>query len=64
MRRRQRDHNMRVLALAIAATFAIGVPMAVPAMAQDTTIIKKHNDYDNGQSKVIIKKKENTYRNY
>ena len=55
---------MRVLALAIAATFAIGVPMAVPAMAQETTTIKKHNEYDNGQSKVIIKKKENTYRNY
>ena len=50
---------MRILALAIAATFAIGVPMAAPAMAQDTTIIKKHND-DNGQSKVIIKKKNDT----
>jgi hypothetical protein len=52
-------HDMRILALAIAATFAIGIPMAAPAMAQDTTIINKHND-DNGQSKVIIKKKDDT----
>jgi hypothetical protein len=57
--RKQGGHDMRILALAIAATFAIGIPMAAPAMAQDTTIIKKHND-DNGQSKVIIKKKDDT----
>jgi hypothetical protein len=52
---------MRVLALAIAAAFAIGV--AVPAMAQDTTVIKKHQGYDNGQSKVIIKKKSDEPQN-
>jgi hypothetical protein len=53
------DHNMRVLALAIAAAVAVGVT-AVPVMAQDTTtVIKKHDD-DTGRSKVIIKKKENT----
>ena len=53
---------MRVLTFAIAAAFAIGVT-AVPVMAQDTTVIKKHNDYDNGGSKVIIKKKSDEPRN-
>ena len=50
---------MRVLALAIVAAFAIGV--AVPAMAQDTTVIKKDNGSygnDHARSKVIIKKKQ------
>ena len=49
---------MRILVFAIAAAFALGVPAAVPAKAQDTTVIKKHRDYDNDRAKVIIKKKE------
>jgi hypothetical protein len=32
-------------------------------MAQDTAVIEKHNDYDNGGSKVIIKKKSDEPRN-
>jgi hypothetical protein len=49
---------MRILAFAIAAAFALGLPAAVPAKAQDTTVVKKHRDYDNDRAKVIIKKKE------
>lgn len=49
---------MRILAFAIAAAFALSVPAAIPAKAEDTTVIKKHRDYDNDHAKVIIKKKE------
>jgi hypothetical protein len=54
---------MRVLALAIAAAFAISLT-PVPVMAQDTTtVIKKHQDADNDHSKVIIKKKSDEPEN-
>jgi hypothetical protein len=49
---------MRILAFAIAAAFALGLPATVPAKAEDTTVIKKHRDFDNDRAKVIIKKKE------
>jgi hypothetical protein len=49
---------MRILAFAIAAAFALAVPAAIPAKAEDTTVIKKHRDYDNDHAKVVIKKKE------
>jgi hypothetical protein len=50
---------MRIMAFAIAAAFALGLPAAVvPAKAEDTTVIKKHRDFDNDRAKVIIKKKE------
>jgi hypothetical protein len=49
---------MRILAFAIAAAFALGLPAAVPAKAEDATVIKKHRDFDNDRTKVIIKKKE------
>jgi hypothetical protein len=49
---------MRILAFAIAAAFALGLPTAIPAKAEDTTVIKKHRDFDNDRAKVIIKKKE------
>jgi hypothetical protein len=50
---------MRILALAIAAAFVLGLPAVVPAKAEDTTtVVKKHRDYDNDRAKVIIKKKE------
>ncbi len=49
---------MRILAFAIAASFALGLPAVVPAKAEDTTVIKKHRDFDNDRTKVIIKKKE------
>jgi len=50
--------TMRILALAIAAIFALSVPVSIPAKAEDTTVIKKHRDFDNDRAKVIIKKKE------
>jgi hypothetical protein len=50
--------TMRILALVIAAIFALSVPVSIPAKAEDTTIIKKHRDFDNDRAKVIIKKKE------
>lgn len=50
---------MRIVAFAIAAVFALSLPAAMPAKAQDsTTVIKKHRGYDNDHAKVIIKKKE------
>ncbi len=49
---------MRILAFAIAAAFALGIPASVPAKAEDTTVVKKHRDFDNDRAKVIIKKKE------
>jgi len=49
---------MRILAFAIAAAFALGLPASVPAKAEETTIVKKHRDFDNDRAKVIIKKKE------
>ena len=49
---------MRILALAIAAAFVLSVPAVVPAKAEETTIVKKHRDFDNDRAKVIIKKKE------
>jgi hypothetical protein len=58
----QRRSRSRALALAIAAAFAISV-RAIPVMAQDTAAIKKHNDYDNGGPKVIIKKKSDEPEN-
>jgi hypothetical protein len=50
--------QMRILAFAIAAAFALGIPASVPAKAEDTTVVKKHRDFDNDRTKVIIKKKE------
>ncbi len=47
-----------VFAVAIAAAFALGIPASVPAKAEDTTVVKKHRDFDNDRAKVIIKKKE------
>jgi hypothetical protein len=49
---------MRILAFAIAAAFVLSVPVAIPAKAEETTVNKKHRDYDNDRAKVIIKKKE------
>ena len=49
---------MRIMAFAIAAAFALSVPAAVPAKAEDTTVIKKHRDFDNDRANVIIKKNE------
>ena len=49
---------MRILAFAIAAAFALGMPAVVPAKAEETTVIKKHRDFDNDHAKVVIKKKE------
>jgi hypothetical protein len=49
---------MRVLAFAIAAAFALGIPASVPAKAEETTVVKKHRDFDSDRAKVIIKKKE------
>ena len=39
------------------AGFALGLPAAVPAKAEQT-VIKKHRDFENDRAKVIIKKKE------
>ncbi|MGN6748353.1 MAG: hypothetical protein ACTHJS_07145 [Xanthobacteraceae bacterium] len=52
------ENKMRIMAFAIAAAFALGIPASVPAKAEDTTVIKKHRDYDNDRAKIIIKKKE------
>jgi hypothetical protein len=49
---------MRALVFAIAAVFALSVPAAIPVKAEETTIIKKHGDYDRDRAKVVIKKKE------
>jgi hypothetical protein len=49
---------MRFLAFAIAAAFVLGLPVAGPAKAEETTVIKKHRDFDNDRAKVVIKKKE------
>jgi hypothetical protein len=49
---------MRILALAIAAAFAFSMPAIVTAKAEETTVIKKHGDYDRDRAKVVIKKKE------
>jgi hypothetical protein len=54
----KRRTKMRILAFAIAAAFALGLPAVVPAKAEDTTVIKKHRDFDNDRAKVIIKKEE------
>jgi hypothetical protein len=55
---RIKENKMRILAFAIAAAFALGLPASVPAKAEETTIVKKHRDFDNDRAKVIIKKKE------
>jgi hypothetical protein len=53
-----KEREMRFLALVIAAAFAFSVPAALPVKAEETTVIKKHGDYDRDRAKVVIKKKE------
>jgi hypothetical protein len=45
-------------ALSLRAACALGMPAVVPAKAEETTVIKKHRDFDNDRAKVVIKKKE------
>jgi hypothetical protein len=47
---------MRVIALLLAAAFALSIPAITVVKAEDTTIIKKNRDFD--RDKVVIKKKE------
>jgi hypothetical protein len=47
---------MRTLILATTAALILGAPIVTSAQAEETTVIKKDNDF--GRSKTIIKKDE------
>ncbi len=49
---------MRTIALALAAAFALSIPSVAVVKAEETTIIKKHRDFDEDRGNVVIKKKE------
>jgi hypothetical protein len=46
------------MALILVAAFALSIPAATVVKAEDTTIIKKHSDFDRDRSNVVIKKRE------
>lgn len=49
---------MRSMALILAAAFALSIPAVTVVKAEDTTIIKKHRDFDRDRGDVVIKKNE------
>ncbi len=49
---------MRTIALALAAAFALTIPTAAVVKAEETTVIKKHRDFDEDRGNVVIKKHE------
>jgi len=46
------------MALILAAAFALSIPAVTVVKAEETTIIKKHRDFDRDRGDVVIKKSE------
>jgi hypothetical protein len=58
VRFKKMETSMRTMSLILAAAFVLSIPAATVVKAEETTIIKKHRDFDRDRGDVVIKKSE------